>query len=240
MVIYFIQYINNQEVLKMFPQERAIVKPHESILSTNKVLRNTYILLGLTLVFSALTASFAMATNASLGSSLVFSIIGLLLLFFVLPMTRKSGWGLVAIFAFTGCEGYSIGPILNTYIHSLSNGPQVVMTALGATGVIFFALSAYALTTKKDFSYLGAFIFVGVVVAFLAGIVAMLFNISGLSLLVSAAFVLLSSGLILFQTSLIINGGEKNYIMATVTLYVALLNLFLSLLRILSAFGGRS
>lgn len=219
-------------------QEQVITKSRDSILSANKVLRNTYLLLSLTLVFSAVTAYFAMITNAAPMNIFVL-LIGYFGLLFVTTRLRNSTWGLLAIFAFTGFLGYTLGPILNLYIKSFSNGTQLVMTSLGATGVIFFGLSAYALTTKKDFSYLAAFLFVGITAAFIMGLVAIVFSLPMLSLLVSCAFVLLSSGIILFQTSLIINGGERNYIMATITLYVALFNLFISLLNILSAFGGR-
>ena len=219
-------------------QEQIMTKSRDSILSVNRVLRNTYLLLSLTLVFSAVTAYLAMITNAAPMNIFVL-FIGYFGLLFVTTRLRNSPWGLVAIFAFTGFLGYTLGPILNLYIKSFSNGTQLVMTALGATGVIFFALSAYALTTKKDFSYLAAFLFVGISAAFVMGLVGAIFNLPMLSLLVSCAFVLLSSGIILFQTSLIINGGERNYIMATITLYVALFNLFISLLNILSVFGGR-
>jgi modulator of FtsH protease len=219
-------------------QEQTLVKTRESILSVNRVLRNTYLLLSLTLVFSAITAYTAMITNAAPMNIFVL-LLGYFGLLFVTTRLRNSAWGLLAIFAFTGFLGYTLGPILNLYIKSFSNGTQLIMTSLGATGVIFFGLSAYALTTKKDFSYLAGFLFVGISAAFILGLVSMFFHLSMLSLLVSCAFVLLSSGIILFQTSLIINGGERNYIMATITLYIALFNLFISLLNILSAFGGR-
>jgi modulator of FtsH protease len=219
-------------------QEQILTKSHESVLAVNRVLRNTYLLLSLTLVFSAVTAYVAMITNAAPMNIFVL-LLGYFGLLFVTTRLRNSPWGLLAIFAFTGFLGYSLGPILNFYIKSFSNGTQLVMTSLGATGVIFFGLSAYALTTKKDFSYLAAFLFVGISAAFILGLVSVFFHLPMLSLLVSCAFVLLSSGIILFQTSLIINGGERNYIMATITLYIALFNLFISLLNILSAFGGR-
>ncbi|MGD9108837.1 MAG: Bax inhibitor-1/YccA family protein [Gammaproteobacteria bacterium] len=219
-------------------QEQVVTRSRDSILSVNRVLRSTYLLLSLTLVFSAVTAYLAMITNAAPMNVFVL-LIGYFGLLFVTTRLRNSAWGLLAIFAFTGFLGYTLGPILNLYIKSFSNGTQLVMTSLGATGVIFFGLSAYALTTKKDFSYLAAFLFVGISAAFVMGLVGIVFNLPMLSLLVSCAFVLLSSGIILFQTSLIINGGERNYIMATITLYVALFNLFISLLNILSAFGGR-
>jgi len=144
----------------------------------------------------------------------------------------------VSIFALTGFMGLTLGPIINMYVQAFSNGHQLVMTALGGTGVIFVGLSAYALTTRKDFSFMGGFLMVGILVAFLAGIGAMVFSVPGLSLAVSAMFILLMSGMILFQTSEIIHGGETNYILATVSLYVSIYNLFLSLLQILGIFGG--
>jgi len=145
--------------------------------------------------------------------------------------------GIVCVFALTGFMGMTLGPILSLYL-AMPNGDQLVMQALGATAFIFFALSAYALVSRKDFSFMGGFLFVGLLVAFLAGLAALFFNMPALSLAVSAAFVLLASGLILYQTSAIVNGGETNYIMATVTLYVSLYNLFLSLLHLLRAFSG--
>ncbi len=218
-------------------QEQILAKTNESILSTNKVLRNTYLLLALTLIFSSITAGFAIVTNAAPSNPFFFIILYFGLLFLTTRL-RNSPWGLVSVFALTGFMGYTLGPIINFYIHAFSNGSQIVMTAFGATGIIFFALSAYALTTKKDFSYLAGFLFVAITVAFLACLVSLFFNIPTLNLLVSGAFVLISSGLILFQTSRIIHGGENNYIMATITLYVSLFNLFLSLLRIFAAFSG--
>jgi len=217
--------------------QQVLVKTQESVLSTNKVLKNTYLLLGATLIFSAFTAILSMMSNAPPMNPLLL-IIGYFALLFITTALRNSPWGLVSVFALTGFLGYTLGPILNFYIKNFSNGNEIVFTALGATGVIFFALSAYAVTTKKDFSYLSAFLFVGIVVAFLAGLLGLFFNMPILNILVSAAFVLISSGLILFETSMIINRGERNYIMATITLYVALFNLFISLLQIFGAFGG--
>jgi modulator of FtsH protease len=208
----------------------------ESVLATNKVLRNTYMLLSLTLLFSALTAGFAMATNAPPLHWLI-TLGGYFGLLFVVTRLRNSVWGLAAVFALTGFLGYTLGPILNFYL-SLPNGPQVVMTALAGTGAIFLALSSYALVSRKDFSFMGSFLMVGILVAFLAGLGAMLFNIPMLSLAVSAMVVLLMSGMILWQTSDIIHGGETNYIMATVTLYITIFNLFVSLLQILGIFSG--
>ena len=209
----------------------------ESVLATNTVLRNTYILLGLTMMFSALTAGMAMLSNAPPLNPFI-TIIGYLGLLFLTNSLRNSGWGLLSVFGLTGFMGYTLGPIINHYIHGFSNGQELVMMSLGATGLIFFALSAYALTTRKDFSFMSGFLMVGMIVAFLASIATLFFHIPALMLTVSAVFVLLSSGVILLQTSQIIHGGETNYIMATVTLYVSLYNIFLSLLNLLGAFSG--
>lgn len=203
----------------------------------NKVLRNTFTLLSMTLLFSAAAAGVSMAMNVSFMVSMGCSIAALLMLWFVIPRTANSSMGLVSVFAATGLLGFGLGPILNHYL-ALPNGGQLVMTAMGGTAVIFLGLAGYALTTRKNFRFMGAFLFVGVMVAFLAGIGAMIFNMPGLSLAVSAMFVLLMSGMILYQVSEIIHGGETNYIMATVTLYVAIYNLFTSLLHLLGAFGG--
>ncbi len=208
----------------------------ESTPAANKVLRNTYLLLSLTLLFSALTAGFAMVTNAPPLHWLI-TLGGYFGLLFVVTRLRNSAWGLAAVFALTGFLGYTLGPILNLYL-SLPNGSQVVMTALAGTGAIFLALSGYALISRKDFSFMGSFLMVGMLVAFLAGLGAMLFNIPMLSLAVSAMVILLMSGMILWQTSDIIHGGETNYIMATVTLYITLFNLFVNLLQILGIFSG--
>ncbi len=214
----------------------TVTRAQPSVLATNKVVRNTYILLSMTLLFSALTAGASMALNLPYPGMLI-TLGGYFGLLFLTTRFRDSGLGLVFVFALTGFMGYTLGPILNMYA-SLPNGNQIIMTALGGTGVIFLSLSGYALTSRKDFSFMGAFLMVGILVAFLAGIAAALFSMPGLSLAVSAMFVLLMSGLILYQTSAIINGGETNYIMATITLYVSIYNLFLSLLHLLGAFGG--
>jgi modulator of FtsH protease len=204
---------------------------------TNKLIRNTYTLLAMTLLFSAAMAGLAIYVQVSPGISLFCSLGALALLWFVLPRTANSAAGLGVVFAFTGLLGFGLGPILSLYL-SLPKGPEIVMTALGGTGVIFLALSGYALTSKKDFSFMGGFLFAGILVAFVAGIAAMLFSMPGLSLAVSAMFVLLMCGLILYQTGQIVNGGETNYILATTTLYVSLYNLFTSLLHLLTAFSG--
>lgn len=210
----------------------------ESALATNKVLRNTYLLLGLTFLFSAFTAYLSFASGARSLNPIIF-LVGIYGLMFLTNALRNSVWGLASVFAFTGFLGYSLGPILNAYISHFANGPQLISTALGGTGVIFFGLSAYALTTRKDFSYLSGFLFVAIMVAFLGMLAGIFFHIPAIQLMISAAFVLISSGLILFQTSEIIHGGETNYISATVSLFVSIYNLFLSLLNLLGAFSGR-
>jgi modulator of FtsH protease len=206
-------------------------------LATNRVLRNTYALLALTLLFSSVTAGITMALNLP-HPGLVLTLAGYFGLLFLTSRFRNSGLGLAMVFALTGFMGYTLGPLLNAYL-SLPNGPQLVMTALGGTGVVFLGLSGYALVSRKDFSFMGGFLMVGILVAFLAGLAAMFFDMPGLSLAVSSMFVLLMAGLILYETSNIIHGGETNYIMATVTLYVAIYNLFTSLLHLLGATGGQ-
>ena len=208
----------------------------ESVISTNKVLKNTYMLLGITLLFSAITAGMSMAMGLGHGAALVLSLVGFGLLF-VVNRTADSSKGLIAIFAFTGVMGASIGPMLNYYL-AMPGGPALVMQALGGTAVVFFGLSAYALTTRKDFSYMGGFLMVGLLVAVVAMIANIFLAIPALSLTISAAVVMIMSGLILFDTSRIINGGETNYIRATVSLYLDIYNLFIHLLHLLTALGG--
>lgn len=216
----------------------VLTRQQESALATNKVLRNTYLLLGMTFIFSALCAYVSAVLNVPPLNILLF-IGGTYGLMFLTYSLKDSAWGILSVFAFTGFMGFALGPILNFYIAHFSNGPQLIATSLGGTGLIFFALSGYALSTRKDFSYLNGFLFVGAMIGLLAMIGAFIFQIPALFLGVSAIFMLISSGLILMQTSQIINGGETNYISATVTLFVALYNLFISLLNILSALSGR-
>jgi modulator of FtsH protease len=208
----------------------------QGVASTNKVLKNTYMLLGMTLAFSALTAGGAMALNLSHGVALVLMLVGFGLLFVVNRMADTAK-GLPAIFAFTGVMGASLGPMLNYYL-ALPGGPSMVMQALGGTALVFFGLSAYALNSRKDFSYLGGFLMTGLIVAIVAGIANIFLGIPALSLTLSAAVVMIMSGLILFDTSRIVNGGETNYIRATVSLYLSIYNLFINLLHLISAFTG--
>jgi len=205
----------------------------------SKVLRNTYMLLGMTLAFSAATAGVAMAANLGHGAGLVMSLVALGLVWFVLPRTANSSTGLLVVFAFTGLIGASLGPMLNQYL-KMANGGTIIMQALGGTAAVFLGLSAYALTTRKDFKFLHGFIAAG----FMLIIAAMLFvlgasffgyQFSATSLAISAGVVLLMSALILYQTSEIIHGGETNYILATTTLFMSIINLFTSLLHLLGA-----
>ena len=206
-------------------------------LDVQRVLRNTYALLAMTLIFSAAVAS-AAVTFRWPAPGLVLTLVGYFGLLFAIHRFQNSAWALPAVFALTGFMGYTLGPILTHYL-SLPGGAQTISMALGATGVTFLSLSAYALTTRKDFSFMGSFLLMGMVIALLAGLAAVFFEIPALSLAVSAMVALLSAGLILFETSQIVNGGERNYVMATVSLFVSVFNLFTSLLA-LFGFGGNS
>lgn len=204
---------------------------------TNKVLKNTYMLLSLTLLFSAMMAGVSMVVNPPSMISLFCSIGALGLIWLVLPKTAQSAAGIGVVFAITGLLGFGLGPVLNIYL-SLANGSQIVTTALGGTGVIFLGLSAFALMTKRDFSFLGGFLFVGMLVVFMAILANIFLAIPAMSLAISAAIIFIMSGFILYDTSRIINGGETNYVLATVGLYLSIYNIFISLLQILGAFSG--
>jgi modulator of FtsH protease len=199
--------------------------------AAHKVLRNTYMLLSLTLAFSALAAG----TSAALGlphPGILITLVGYFGLLFLVNKYRDRGLGVALVFALTGFMGYTLGPIISHYL-SMPNGAQTVMLAMGGTAAIFLGLSAYALVTKRDLSFMGGFLTVGILVAFLAGLAGLFLQIPALSLTVSAVFVLLMSGLILYETNNIVRGGETNYVMATLTLFVSIFNLFTSLLHLL-------
>ena len=217
--------------MNMNSQVTTLDHAQTAVLASNKVIRNTYMLLSLTLAFSAMTAGAAMALNLP-HPGLIVTLIGYFGLLFLTAKFKNSTLGLGFVFALTGFMGYTLGPIISNYL-SLPNGGQIVMTAMGATAAVFLGLSGYALTSRKNFSFMGGFLMVGILVAFLAGLGAIFFEMPALSLTVSAMFVLLMAGLILYETSNIIHGGETNYIMATVTLFVAIFNLFTSLLHLL-------
>lgn len=199
--------------------------------AAQRVLRNTYLLLSLTLGFSALTAGLSAALHLP-HPGIIITLLGYFGLLFLVTKYRDQGLGIALVFALTGFMGYTLGPIISHYLN-MPNGTQTVMTALGGTAAIFMGLSGYALTTKRDLSFIGGFLTVGILVAFLTGLAALFLNIPALSLTVSAVFVLLMSGMILYETNNIVRGGETNYVMATVTLFVSIFNLFTSLLHLL-------
>ena len=198
----------------------------------NRVLRNTYALLAMTLLFSAAMAGVSIALNWPYPGIMI-TLLGYFGLLFLTTRLRNSAWGIASVFALTGFMGVTLGPIINIYLYAYANGSELVMLALGGTGVIFLAMSGLALTTKRDYSFMGKFLFVGILVAFLAALANLFFQFQPLALAVSSMFVLLMAGLILWQTQQIVRGGETNYIMATVTLFVSIFNLFTSLLHLL-------
>ncbi|MBT8765033.1 Bax inhibitor-1/YccA family protein [Pseudomonas boanensis] len=220
----------------MNQQNYALNQAQAEQLEVSRVLRNTYGLLALTLAFSGLVAYVAQQMRVPYPSIFVV-LIGFYGLFFLTVKLRDSAWGLVSTFALTGFMGYTLGPILNMYL-GMPNGGEVVSSAFAMTALVFFGLSAYVLTTRKDMSFLGGFITAGFFVLIGATLVSLFFNISGLQLAISAGFVVFSSVCILFQTSAIIHGGERNYIMATISLYVSIYNLFISLLQLIGVFSS--
>jgi len=205
-----------------------------SAIEINKVLKNTYMLLSMTLVVSAVTAGISMAMNLSHMAAIVMMLVSFGLLFVVNKQADKAS-GIFWIFAFTGLMGASLGPMLNYYA---AINPSLIMQALGGTALIFFSLSGYALTSKKDFSFMGGFLMVGLIVVLIAAVANIFFAIPAVSLAISAVIIMIMSGLILFDTSRIIHGGETNYIRATVSLYLNIYNIFTSLLHLLGVFGG--
>ncbi len=211
--------------------DAAIDAGQSAAISANRVLRNTYMLLSMTLAFSALVAGVSVALKLP-HPGIIITLIGYFGLLFLTMKLRSSVWGLASVFALTGFMGYTLGPIIGHYLN-MPNGTQTVMTAMGGTAVIFLGLSMYAITTRKDFSFMGGFLMVGMLVAFAASLAGIFLQIPALSLAISAAMVLLMSGFILFETSNIIHGGETNYVMATVSLFVSIFNLFTSLLHLL-------
>ena len=216
---------------------RVLSGTQESALSANKVLRNTYLLLSATLGFSAVVAGLAMAYQLP-SPGLIVTLVAYFGLLFATHKLQNSAWGILCVFALTGFLGYTLGPIISAYLRFLPNGHQVVLTALGTTAVAFLGLSAYAIKSGKDFSFLGGFLTVGILAAFVLGLVAMFFHLQTLSLVVSGMFVLAMGAFILFETSSILNGQQTNYILATVSLYVSIYNLFTSLLHLLGAAGS--
>ena len=216
--------------------ERSVAAGHASVLATNKVIRNTYMLLTLTLLTSTVTAFVAMQTNAGFINPIL-----MLVVFIGMPLIiykfRNSGVGLLLTFAFTGLMGYILGPILNYYL-GLANGGQIVAGALGSTAVVFLGLSGYALTTQKNFNFMGGFLFVGFLVVIGAILLNLFLQIPALSLTISAAAVMLISAAILYDTSRMVHGGETNYIVMTVALYANIYVLFTHLLNLFAFFNS--
>ncbi|SCZ58966.1 Bax inhibitor-1/YccA family protein [Thiohalomonas denitrificans] len=222
----------------MNPNNSAVAHSVESTLAVNKLIRNTYTMLAMTLLFSALMAGVSLAIQPPPMTSLLTLGGAMLLIWLALPRTANSTAGLGVVFGITGLLGFGLGPMLEMYL-ALSNGPQIVGTALGGTGVIFLGLSGYALATRRDFSFMGGFLFVGMLVI-LAAILANIFlQIPALSLTISAVVIMLMSGFILYDTGRMVNGGESNYLLMTVSLYLSIFNIFIHLLNLLAAFAGR-
>jgi modulator of FtsH protease len=208
----------------------------ESALATNKVLKNTYMLLAATLLFSAAMAGVSMAIAMPYPGAIV-TLVGYFGLLFLTHKLQNSVWGLACVFALTGFMGLTLGPILSAYLTAVPNGGELIMTSLGVTGLTFLGLSAYVLTTRKDFSFMGGFLMVGMLGLLGVILVGLFVDLSAFQMAISAGIVLLMAGFILYETSAIIHGGQRNYVLATVGLYVALYNIFINLLM-LFGLGG--
>lgn len=221
-----------------FKETTTIIQRKESLLTTHTVLRNTYLLLSLTLLFSAALASVAVFTGASYFSSMVAMIAGFILLF-VTTKYRNSGWGIVSVFAFTGCMGYSMGPMLNHFIHGYTNGGQLILTALGGTGLTFLVSSAYLITTQKELSGWGKFLMIGLTMCVVASIANIFLKMPAMQLAISTLLVFISTLLMMYDTSRIIHNGERNYIMATISLFLDIQMLFQNLLMLLGVFNNK-
>ncbi|TVQ84753.1 MAG: Bax inhibitor-1/YccA family protein [Chromatiaceae bacterium] len=218
------------------PNQYTLARDTQSVLATNKVLKNTYMLLAATLGFSAFTAMLSMALAMPPWVYMVSVVVAMIMGIFVLPRTAQSASGVGVIFVITGLLGFGLGSILTMYM-ALPNGPGIIATAFGGTALIFLGLSGYALTSKRDFSFLGGFLFAGMMVAVVAIIANLFFAMPALSLAISSVIILLMSGFILFDTSRIKSGAETNYILATYGIYLSIFNIFISLLQILGIMG---
>lgn len=206
-------------------------------LETNKLIRNTYTLLSMTMVWSAIMAAVSMAISPPLMASMGCSLAAMAIIWFVIPKTANSTNGIYAVFAFTGLLGFGLGPMLNHYL-AMASGGQTVMLAMGGTGAIFLGLSGYALSTRKDFSFMGGFLMVGLMLVILAALANWFFQVPAMSLGISAVVILLMSGFILYDTSAMVHGHQTNYILATTGLYLNIYNIFTSLLHLLGFAGG--
>ena len=217
--------------------DTAVARSPERVLATNKVIKNTYTLLASTLVFSAIMAALSLALQTPPMTYLLGFGGAFLLIWLVLPRTANSASGVWVVFAITGLLGFSIGPLLQYYL-ALPKGPEIVATAFGGTGIIFLGLSGYALTTRKDFSFMGGFLFAGLLMVFVVALANIFLGLPALSLAISAVVIMVMSGFILFDTSRMIHGGETNYLLMTVNLYLSIFNIFIHLLNILGALSG--
>jgi modulator of FtsH protease len=217
--------------------DTAVARSPEQTLATNKVIKNTYMLLSATLLFSALMAAVSTVMQMPPMTNLLTLGGALLLIWLVLPRTANSAAGLWVVFGITGLLGFGLGPALNYYL-AFSNGAQIVGTALGGTGVIFLALSGYTLVTRKDFSFMGGFLFTGMIVALIAIVANIFLAIPLLSLVISAVVIMIMSGFILYDTSRMIHDGNANYLLMTVGLYLSIFNIFIHLMNLLAAFAG--
>lgn len=216
----------------MNDQRISAAAAHGASISINKVLKNTYLLLSMTLIFSGIMAFAGIALGIGFGAALAADIAGIVLLWFVLPRTAHSAAGIGVMFAMTGLLGFGLAPIIS---HYLAVNPTIVSTALGGTGAIFLGLSAYALTTRRDFSFLGGFVFAGVLVVLAAAVANIFLQMPIFFLVINAAIVMLMTAMILWETSRIVNGGETNYIMAAAGLFIAIINMFQALMHLLGA-----
>jgi modulator of FtsH protease len=212
-------------------------RTHEAVLATNKVIRNTYTLLSLTLLFSAFMAVASVLVGVGPGASLLCTFGALGILWFVLPRTANSGAGIITVFVVTGLLGFGLGPTL-AYHLAMPNGPQIVATAFGGTAIIFLGLSGYALVSRQDFSFMGGFLVAGLLIVLLAALANIFLATPALSLAISAIVIAIMSGFILYDTSRMIHDGQTNYVLATVSLYLSIFNIFVHLLHILGVMGG--
>ena len=221
----------------MNQQYSTVAQRTSSVLETNKVLRNTYMLLALTLLFCDFIAALSIFFKMPYMNYL-FSVIGAMVIaMFILPRFANSTAGIGIVFLVTGLLGFGLGPILSLYA-ALPNGSNIITLSLAGTGVIFIGLSAYALISKKDFSFLGGFLMVGFLMVLLAAVANIFLQIPAMSLAISAVVIMIMSGFILYDTSRIVNGGETNYVLATIGLYMTIFNIFVSLLQILGIMGN--
>lgn len=216
-----------------------VIPKRESLLSSHSVLRNTYLLLSLTLLFSAGCAWYAVVNQASYGSSMILFFVSFGLLFLTSAL-RNSAWGILSVFAFTGCMGYSMGPMLNHFIRGYANGEALILTALAGTGVTFFLSSAYIIVTKKDLSYMGKALMIGLVVCLIASLANIFLKMPAMQLAISTILTFISAMLMMYDTSRIVNNGETNYIMATIALYIDIQMMFQNLLMLLGVFNNRN